>query len=163
MSGLPNMQETSVAPAGRSVAAVPLPRIDAPALGLIITILIAGALALLKSTDPDYWWHLRTGQLIAQTHAVPTVDSYSFTANGKAWLAHEWLSELLFPRVVVPRTIESSSCCSASRAPNAGSRERSRQGSRRSGLRSGSRSRRTRSGRRSRRSIHGPAREAWRH
>ena len=95
MSGLPNMQETSVAPAGRSVAAVPLPRIDAPALGLIITILIAGALALLKSTDPDYWWHLRTGQLIAQTHAVPTVDSYSFTANGKAWLAHEWLSELV--------------------------------------------------------------------
>ncbi|HEU5422416.1 MAG TPA: hypothetical protein VFU72_02650, partial [Nitrolancea sp.] len=95
MSGSSNMQETSVAPADRSVAAIPLPRIDAQAVCLIVTTLIVGALALLKTTDPDYWWHLRTGQLIAQTHSVPTVDSYSFTANGKSWLAHEWLSELI--------------------------------------------------------------------
>ena len=95
MSSSPNMQETSVTPAVRRVAAIPLPRIDAPAVGLIVTILITGTLALLSATDPDYWWHLRTGQLIVQTHAVPKVDSFSFTANGKAWVAHEWLSELI--------------------------------------------------------------------
>jgi hypothetical protein len=46
--------------------------------------------------DPDFWWHLRTGQLIAQTHAIPLADPFSFTNTGKPWVAHEWLSELLF-------------------------------------------------------------------
>jgi len=45
-------------------------------------------------TDPDFWWHLRTGQLIVQTHAIPHIDPFSFTNNGKPWVAHEWLSEL---------------------------------------------------------------------
>jgi len=44
--------------------------------------------------DPDFWWHLRTGQLIVQNHAIPHTDSFSFTNNGKPWVAHEWLSEL---------------------------------------------------------------------
>lgn len=46
-------------------------------------------------SDPDFWWHLRTGQLIAQTHAIPHTDPFSFTNSGKPWVAHEWLSELL--------------------------------------------------------------------
>jgi hypothetical protein len=44
--------------------------------------------------DPDFWWHLRTGQLIAQSHAIPHTDTYSFTNIGKPWIAQEWLSEL---------------------------------------------------------------------
>jgi hypothetical protein len=36
---------------------------------------------------------LRTGQLIAQTQAVPNADPFSFTANAKQWVTHEWLSE----------------------------------------------------------------------
>lgn len=46
-------------------------------------------------TDPDFWWHLRTGQLIYETRAVPSVDPFSFTAHGREWVAHEWLTELL--------------------------------------------------------------------
>jgi hypothetical protein len=46
--------------------------------------------------DPDFWWHLRTGQLIEQTKEIPHVDPFSFSASGKQWIAHEWLSELLF-------------------------------------------------------------------
>jgi hypothetical protein len=46
-------------------------------------------------TDPDFWWHLRTGQLIVETHVIPHTDLYSFTNNGKPWVAHEWLTELL--------------------------------------------------------------------
>lgn len=46
-------------------------------------------------TDPDFWWHLRTGQLITQTHAIPLTDPFSFSNFGKPWVAHEWLSELL--------------------------------------------------------------------
>jgi hypothetical protein len=44
--------------------------------------------------DPDFWWHLKTGQLIWQTHSVPTVDPFSCARAGQPWVAHEWLSEL---------------------------------------------------------------------
>ena len=46
--------------------------------------------------DPDFWWHLRTGQLIVQTHSIPHSDPFSFTNTGKPWIAHEWLTELFF-------------------------------------------------------------------
>ncbi len=46
--------------------------------------------------DPDFWWHLRTGQYIVQTHSIPHHDIYSFTNPGKPWIAHEWLSEVMF-------------------------------------------------------------------
>ena len=45
--------------------------------------------------DPDFWWHLRTGLLIVQTHAIPHTDPFSFTKVGSPWITHEWLSELL--------------------------------------------------------------------
>ena len=46
-------------------------------------------------TDPDVWWHLRTGQLILQNHSVFHTDPYSFTRFGRPWINHEWLSEVL--------------------------------------------------------------------
>jgi hypothetical protein len=46
-------------------------------------------------TDPDVWWHLRTGQLIVQRHAVFHADPYSFTRFGQPWVDHEWLSQIL--------------------------------------------------------------------
>ncbi len=48
------------------------------------------------ATDPDLWWHLRTGQWIVQTGHVPHTDPFSFTRSGHAWVAHEWLSEVVF-------------------------------------------------------------------
>jgi hypothetical protein len=50
--------------------------------------------------DPDYFWHLTTGKLIAETGRVPSVDPFSFTWLGKPWTPHEWLSELLIFRLV---------------------------------------------------------------
>jgi hypothetical protein len=52
-------------------------------------------LAARSVTDPDVWWHLRTGQLIVQTHAVFHTDPYSFTRFGQSWVDHEWLSQVL--------------------------------------------------------------------
>lgn len=46
-------------------------------------------------TDPDVWWHLRTGQLILQTHSIFHSDPYSFTRLGQNWVDHEWLSQVL--------------------------------------------------------------------
>ena len=51
-------------------------------------------------SDPDYYWHLTVGRLIAQSGHVPTTDPFSFTYNGQPWTAHEWLGELLIYRLV---------------------------------------------------------------
>jgi hypothetical protein len=70
-----------------------LPRFPASLLALFIC--IAGGLAVLRPVlDPDLGWHLRTGQLIAATHHIPTVDPYSFTRLGAPWVEHEWLWQL---------------------------------------------------------------------
>jgi hypothetical protein len=65
---------------------------------LFIILLFIGLfiMAIRPIADPDFWWHLRTGELISQTHTIPHSDPFSFTNNGKAWIAHEWLSELFF-------------------------------------------------------------------
>jgi hypothetical protein len=64
---------------------------------LFAGILFFGLLAMTarSATDPDLWWHLRTGQLIIETHHVPHTDSFSFTRGGSPWISHEWLSEIL--------------------------------------------------------------------
>lgn len=48
-----------------------------------------------RLSDPDLWWHLRTGQLIAFTHHIPHADVYSYTVPGKPWVVQEWLSEII--------------------------------------------------------------------
>src|SRR5271167_3640016 len=58
------------------------------ALGLFI-------MAARSVTDPDVWWHLRTGQLILQNHKILHSDPYSFTRFGQPWVDHEWLSQVL--------------------------------------------------------------------
>jgi hypothetical protein len=53
------------------------------------------AMAARNVTDPDVWWHLKTGQYIAEHRSVPHTDPFSYTRAGEPWVAHEWLSELL--------------------------------------------------------------------
>jgi hypothetical protein len=64
---------------------------------LATTILAFGLLAMSarRVTDPDVWWHLRTGQLIVQNHRVFHADPFSFTRFGQPWINHEWLSDVL--------------------------------------------------------------------
>ncbi len=44
-------------------------------------ILLLGLLAMTarSATDPDLWWHLRTGQWVVETGHVPHSDPFSFT------------------------------------------------------------------------------------
>ena len=44
----------------------------------------------------DFWWHLKTGQVIATTGSIPRVDLFSFTAAGKPFVSQNWLAELLY-------------------------------------------------------------------
>jgi hypothetical protein len=62
---------------------------------LLPLLCFAAAIPLLSATDPDYWWHWRTGQVIYESGVVPRVDDYSFTVLGQPWISHEWLTELL--------------------------------------------------------------------
>ncbi len=54
------------------------------------------AMTARNAVDPDFWWHLRTGQWIVETGHVPHSDPFSFTRAGHAWVSHEWLSEVVF-------------------------------------------------------------------
>ncbi len=53
------------------------------------------AMAARNVTDPDLWWHLKTGQYIVEHENVPHTDPFSYTRAGAPWVAHEWLSDLL--------------------------------------------------------------------
>ncbi len=63
-----------------------------------LVVLFLGLLAMTARnvTDPDIWWHLKTGKYITEHQSVPHADPFSFTRSGQPWIAHEWLTELLF-------------------------------------------------------------------
>ena len=56
-----------------------------------VIILLPGSFLL---QDADTFWHIHTGQWILDHGQFPVVDSYSYTATGKRWIAIEWLSEI---------------------------------------------------------------------
>ena len=43
--------------------------------------------------DPDFGWHLKTGQLILE-RGVPYTDWYSYTMPDFPWINHEWLTDI---------------------------------------------------------------------
>ena len=65
----------------------------------ILAIALGGVMFAITVTkgvqDPDFFWHITTGQLIAESGSVPSADPFSFTWYGQPWTPHEWLSELL--------------------------------------------------------------------
>ena len=47
-------------------------------------------------SDPDFWFHLRIGQFIVQHVQVPRVEIFSCTNLGQPYVAHGWLSGVIF-------------------------------------------------------------------
>lgn len=74
---------------------IALPAIDGVSLLTGVLYLLFFAFGFASFTDPDYWWHLRTGQLTFENLSIPRHDVYSFTAAGKELLNHQWLPEVL--------------------------------------------------------------------
>lgn len=50
----------------------------------------------MRVADVDIWGHLKYGELIVSERMIPRHDIYSYTAYGKPWIDHEWLSEAAF-------------------------------------------------------------------
>lgn len=61
---------------------------------IFIVLVVIFVTALQPITDPDFWWHLKTGEYIIQNHGIPHTDMFSWTRLGSEWVAHEWLSEV---------------------------------------------------------------------
>lgn len=45
--------------------------------------------------DAGIGWHIRTGQLILQTHSIPRTDPFSSSTSGQPWFAWEWLYDVI--------------------------------------------------------------------
>ena len=115
----------------------PTPMVAPPKSRLLY--LVAGLAALFLFTffsveiaDSDFWWHLRTGQYIAETHRLPYPDPFAYTTAtaGSAYpgeemlrhfnLTHEWLFQVIlflvyhtggFASVVLLRILVMSATC----------------------------------------------------
>lgn len=46
--------------------------------------------------DADFWFHLKTGQYVFSTGGIPRTEMFSFTYPGIPWVAHGWLSGVIF-------------------------------------------------------------------
>ena len=62
---------------------------------LAAIMLIAIAPAVQAVTDPDFFWHLKVGQWIIDHGAIPHTDLFTYTVRDHAFVAHEWLSEVI--------------------------------------------------------------------
>ncbi len=64
---------------------------------LMVAILLLSVffMASREIVDPDFWWHLRTGQHIVETRSIPRQDIFSYTLPDRPWITHEWLTEVL--------------------------------------------------------------------
>lgn len=62
----------------------------------LLIVVIAALTSFFPIDNYDIWWHLKTGEYIVSEKTIPDSDIYSFTAEGKSWITHEWLAELIF-------------------------------------------------------------------
>jgi len=81
----------------KSTQARRIPRLFTPAGVAAVTILASIPAKVLaeRIIDPDLWWHMKTGSIIASTHSIPHGDLFSYSVPGKAWVVQEWGAEVI--------------------------------------------------------------------
>jgi len=63
----------------------------------LIAILILAIYGVTRGmADPDFWWHLRAGQLIIAGHHLLGTDPFTYTVSSHVWVMHEWLTEVCY-------------------------------------------------------------------
>jgi hypothetical protein len=72
-------------------------RLTSPRGLFLSAVIIATAFPVTNAIrDPDFWWHLRSGQLILQAGGLLHTDPFTYTVSNHVWTMHEWLTEVLF-------------------------------------------------------------------
>jgi hypothetical protein len=61
----------------------------------LLCVLVFTPLSVRLLGDAGIGWHIRTGQQILATHAIPHMDSFSSTMAGKPWFAWEWFYDVV--------------------------------------------------------------------
>jgi tetratricopeptide (TPR) repeat protein len=64
------------------------------AIVVVLALSFPFLLALTKISESDTFWHLKTGEWIVAHGAIPRIDPFSATVNGKPWLDWEWLFQV---------------------------------------------------------------------
>lgn len=62
---------------------------------LLFFSILAGPLSSRPLADADIGWHIRSGELMVKTHAIPRTDPFSAAMQGRPWFAWEWLYDVL--------------------------------------------------------------------
>lgn len=54
---------------------------------------------LIRATKPlidgDVWWHIRAGQEVLLTGAIPRTDTWSIVGAGEPWISQDWLANVI--------------------------------------------------------------------
>ena len=109
-----------------------MPRWLLPALLALSALLLMGLFST-EIVDPDFWWHLKTGEYIVTQHRLPLPDPFAYTtasappvssdeaATRRFNLTHEWLAQAVwylvyaaggFPAVVLWKALLLAALCS---------------------------------------------------
>jgi hypothetical protein len=75
-------------------AAVSWLRLVAEALLWASLIALVLSVSLREIASYDYWWHLRTGQLILETGSVPKTDFFTYSMPGARYIDIHWLFQV---------------------------------------------------------------------
>ncbi len=70
-----------------------LPSVGSYCILILLFLLINNSSRLL--IDSDTGWHIRAGELILESGAVPHRDPFSHSMTGRDWFAWEWLTDLI--------------------------------------------------------------------
>ncbi len=60
----------------------------------VIAVAVASA-SLFQIADLDFFWHLKTGDVILERQEFQRTEIYSFTAAGREYIDHEWLFQVV--------------------------------------------------------------------
>ena len=63
---------------------------------IFLTFAILVLLLVHPVDNNDLWMHIRTGEAMLENMSVASVDDYSYTVQGREWLNHQWLSQVIF-------------------------------------------------------------------
>jgi hypothetical protein len=72
-----------------------LPSVEDLVFAGLLFSLILGASGSRLLRDGGTGWHIRTGELILKSGAIPRADSFSLSMKGHPWFAWEWLYDAL--------------------------------------------------------------------